>query len=163
MKKTGSGRQIEINNSTSKRNDKLLGGKASNLYKQESMEVDRLSVAKSTIDDNSKRSTMLEGIMNNPSKTPSAINSTINSPGFQLRDLPINHDTLKQSVSPCPTNKGTSLAKAKHIAEDIDKKFIEMMSLINDLQKETGMAVKVQDLEKEYNKVFARVKVISKL
>lgn len=123
----------------------------SQLIKQGSLDLEN---------DQPRKTTNLEGIMSNQHRNGSTSLSCINSPSFGMR---IAQKPENPNPSTTTSAKSASLLKAKQIAEDIQRQYTSMMSLIGDLQKETGMAVKTQDLEKEYAKVFARVKVIGKL
>ena len=133
--------------------------------KDESKEPDLQNSFKLEAETVVRRSTNLEGIMGilgSQNKLKSEGISGVTSPALGQRGLPLKFDLQDQSGS-TSGSKGASLLRAKQMAEDIQKSYNEMMALIGDLQKETGMIVKTQDLEKEFGKVYARVKVIGKL
>lgn len=117
-------------------------------------------------DDSVRKSTMLEGIMGIQNKTGPANLNSVGSPITALRGVQAKPELgvgQTGAMAASQATKSASLMKAKQLAEDIQRSYADMMGLIGELQKETGMIVKTQDLDKEFAKVFARVKVIGKL
>lgn len=110
-----------------------------------------------------RKKTNLEGIMSY-SKPGQKLDGSQVFQGTSLSALVNLDESLKlPNPSAIELGKKKSLIRAQELAQDIEKSYKEMMGLISNLQQETSMAIKTQDLEKEFNKVFARVKVISKL
>lgn len=116
------------------------------------------------IQESARRATNLEGIMSSQQKSGGFTSLTsFNSPnlGPKVNQSIPELSNLQQAPPSGP--KKPSLVMAKQLADNIQLSYSQMIAHIEELQKETGMIVKTQDLEKEFNKVFARVKVIGKL
>lgn len=98
-----------------------------------------------------RRTTNLQGIMSYTSKNASKMPSALQSPAIGMKSAVYD------------ANKKHGLSHASQLADDIDKSFTHMMSLISTMQHDTGMTIKTADLEREYCRVYNRIKVIAKL
>lgn len=108
------------------------------------------------------KSTNLEGIMSYQGKqskqngSQAAFQSLMRSNVFQKDDSGAKQENSQQKIKPFS-------GKTKELATEAMETFQHLMTTLAALQKETGKVIKTHDLEREFNKVAARVKAISRL
>lgn len=110
--------------------------------------------------DCSKRTTKLEGIMSYSGKPGKGLPETLSQ--SIIAKSTIYYDDHTESKQDNATKK-PDYEKARELAEEAMQTFEQLTATLAALQQETGKIIKTQDLQREFNKVVARMKVVSKL